>query len=93
MPTKAKTLTITTSSVSYAMPDDQADWLKLRNLDSANGFWVQLDSSVLSAAANADGCEFVGPGESILVPYFKNYYMIAVGASVVVNVVCNLGRV
>jgi hypothetical protein len=91
MGNKAVTLTVTTSSAVYTMPDDNADWFKLRNLDLANGFWIQHDSTILSAAAEAVNCEYVGPGESILVPYRPTYYMIGVG-TVKVNVVLALGR-
>ena len=95
---KARTLTVTTSSAQYTMPTDGGqgyDWLKMTNLDTTNNVWVQLDSATASASQRGDGCEVILPGRSILVPAAPDnkYYMIAITASVYVNVVKALGRI
>lgn len=92
MAKRADTVTVTTSSTAITSPTD-VDWLKVKNIDTSNGVWVNLDATATSASLGADEHEYIGPGESILLPYARTYYMIATGGTPQVNLVTAAGRI
>lgn len=93
MAKRADTVTVATTSTAVTCPTD-VDWLKVKNIDTANGVWVNLDGTATSATSGgADEHEYIGPGEAILVPYARIYYMIATGGTPQVNVVTAAGRI
>lgn len=89
----ANVTSVATTSTAVTPPNKSKDWLKVRNLDTTNGVWVQLSNGTLSASVEGNDCEYVGPGESIILPWLDTYYMIAVTSAVKVNVVAAVGRV
>lgn len=90
----SRTVTIATSSTAVTFPSDKgkSHVVKVRNLDSTNGVWVRLKGDGAAAVAEADETEYIGPKETLLVPFMQTCHMIAVGGAVKVNIVQPINR-
>jgi len=92
MAKRALTATVASTSTAVTAPTDK-DWLKARNLDTSYGIWVSISGTATSASVGGDECEYIGPGESTLLPYLATYYMISTAGSPQVNLVTAAGRI
>lgn len=87
----AQTVTLATASTAFTPPTHGERFLvRMENLDGANACWVNIGGGV--AAAEADDCVRIAPGQSYYARYRASYAGIAITAAVKLLLEASVGR-
>lgn len=75
----AKTVTIGIVSTNFTPPDDKDFLVRMENLDGTDSCWINLIGG--TAAAEADECIRIDPGQSYYARYMASYEGISTGVA------------
>lgn len=87
----AQTITIGLASTTFTPPTHGERFLvRMENLDDTNDCWVNIGGG--AAAAEADDCVIISPGQSYYARYRASYAGIAITAAVKLLLEASNGR-